>query len=692
MISNPFKTSSIKTKVTTLAVAVFMIGIWIISYLVSENLEKDITRQISEQQLSTATILANQINHDLLERKTTLENLAVKIGTIGLENRAQLQSFLNDRFIIRRDYNVGASILNFDGTVIASVPDTTKRIGMNYRDRAYIAAALDKGTSGVSEILISKLSQNPVFGIAVPIRDAQNKVIGALVGGIDLTKPNFMDKISENRFGKTGYFLLEDQKTRTIITSTDKRRVLQQQLPPGISRLIDRHLQGYEESGITNNSFGVEVLVSAKRIPIANWVMVVSSPTAEAFAPIREMQSRIMMIALVLTVILGAFVWWLLWRELSPIFLTIKKLAILSRLETHSVLVPETGHGEIDELIIAFNHLLTALQERETALEESEFRWKFAIEGTGDGLWDWDIPSNTVYFSKTWKSMLGYDEVDISNSLGEWERLVHPDDLAETMALVQNHLDGKTPAYMSEHRLLCKDGSYKWILDRGLVVSRDEHGKPLRAIGTHADITERKHMEEMIRQQALFDPLTKLPNRRLLADRLGLAMAAGKRSGKHGAVIFLDLDNFKPLNDTHGHDAGDMLLIEVAHRIKNCLRETDTVARMGGDEFVIVLAQLDNNIDTSKQQAQMLAEKIRIELAKVYVLERDNKDGAHMQIEHHCSASIGATLFSGEKTSIDNVLKDADNAMYQAKSLGRNRVCFYDANQTPESQPEEKTR
>lgn len=591
-----------------------------------------------------------------------------------------MQSFLDDRFIIKRDYNVGASILDFDGTVIASVPSKFKRIGINYRDRAFIATALDQGKPAISEILVGRVLQHLAFGIAVPIRDSQGKVIGALAGGIDLTKPNFLDKISENRFGKTGYFLLEDQKSRIIITSTDKRRVLQQQLPPGTNRLIDRHLQGYEESGISTNTFGVEVLASAKRIPIANWVMVVASPTAEAFAPIKEMQSRIITIASLLTLILGAIIWWLLWRELSPIFSTIKKLGILARLETHNVLLPETKDGEIGDLIKAFNLLLIALQQREQALEESEFRWKFAIEGTGDGLWDWDIPDNTVYFSKTWKTMLGYSEGDISNNLSEWERLVHPDDLHNTMIAVQEHLDGKTPAYINEHRLLCKNGSYKWILDRGLVVSRDEQGKPLRAIGTHTDITERKQMEEFIRQQALYDPLTKLPNRRLLVDRLGLAMSTSKRTGNHGALLFLDLDNFKPLNDTYGHEAGDLLLIEVANRIRRCLRETDTVARMGGDEFVIVLAQLDIDKNISKRQAEMLAEKIRTELAKTYALELKDENGKVFIIEHRCTASIGVTLFIDERSFINDILKNADDAMYQAKNAGRNRVCFYDSN------------
>jgi diguanylate cyclase (GGDEF)-like protein/PAS domain S-box-containing protein len=680
MKSNSFKISSIKTRVTALTIAIFIVGIWIISYDISQKLQSDITKQISEQQLSSTALLANQINNDLVERQNTLKNLAEKIGQAGLEDKSQLQSFLNDRFIIRRDYNAGASILDFDGNVIASVPSNIERIGINYRDRDFIAIALDQGKPAISEILVGKVLQRLAFGIAVPIRNSQGKVIGALAGGIDLTKPNFLDKISENRFGKTGYFQLEDQKTRTIITSTDKRRVLQQQSLLGSNQLDDRHLQGFEEISISTNAFGVEVLTSAKQIPIANWLMVVAIPTAEAFAPIKEMQSRILTIAFILTVILGAIIWWLLWRELSPIFSTIKKLAILSRLETHNVLIPETNHGEIDDLIKGFNLLLIALQEREKALEESEFRWKFAIEGTGDGLWDWNIENNTVYFSKTWKSMLGYSEGDISDNLSEWERLVHPDDLADTMNAVKEHLHGKTPAYINEHRLLCKDGSYKWILDRGLVVSRDKYGQPLRAIGTHTDITERKQMEEIIRQQALYDPLTRLPNRRLLVDRLRQAMSTSKRTGNHGALLFLDLDNFKPLNDMHGHEAGDLLLIEVANRIKHCIRETDTVARMGGDEFVVVLAQLDTDNKVSTRQAEKLAEKIRAELSKVYAIEIKNEDGTHVAIEHLCSASIGVTLFIDERTFIEDILRNADDAMYQAKNTGRNRVCFYDSN------------
>ncbi len=677
--SDFFKISSIKTRVTALTLTTFIIGVWGLSYYISNQLQKDLIKQIGEQQSASTALLANQINNDLIEKQRTLESLAAKISQIGLENPAQIQTFLEDRFIIRRDYNAGAAVGNSDGTVVASVPSAIKRIGVNYRDLENIVFTLQTGQPSISKVEIGRVIKVSSFNIAVPVLNHESKVIGVLVGMIDLTKPNFLDRMTQSRYGKSGYYLLEDQRTRTIITSTDKSRVLKPQRPPGADWLVDRHLQGFEETGISVNPNGIKVLVSSKRIPAANWIIVAALPITEAFAPIRQMQMRILWSMVFFTLILGSIIWWLLWRELSPVFATIQKLAALAQSETHNGLLPETNQGEIGELIRAFNRLLAGLHDREKALAESEFRWKFAIEGTGDGLWDWDIPSDTVYFSKNWKQMLGYDDNEISNSLSEWERLIHPEDLAKTLVSVQDHLDGKTPAYSTEHRLLCKDGTYKWILDRGLVVSRDAQGRPLRAIGTHADITERKQMEDLVRQQAFNDALTKLPNRRLLIDRLTLAMSLGKRTHTYGALLFLDLDNFKPLNDTHGHEAGDLLLIEVANRLKGCVRETDTVARMGGDEFVVVLTQLHKDSEISKQETAKLAEKIRAELAKPYILEIKDKNGTDIIVQHHCTASIGVVLFLNEKTHFNDLLRNADDAMYHAKNSGRNRVCFYES-------------
>jgi diguanylate cyclase (GGDEF)-like protein len=210
------------------------------------------------------------------------------------------------------------------------------------------------------------------------------------------------------------------------------------------------------------------------------------------------------------------------------------------------------------------------------------------------------------------------------------------------------------------------------------VLIRSSQGTPLRVVVVSRDVTERMKSEEKIYNLAFYDALTQLPNRRLLSDRLEQAMAASKRSGEHGAVMLLDLDNFKALNDIHGHSMGDALLKEVGRRITTCLRETDTVARFGGDEFVLVLGQLEKDRAESNIQANVVAEKVREILAKPYVLKQQTIGGAESELTYHCSASIGVVLFINHEFSIEDVLKQADIAMYQAKRAGRNSIQYYD--------------
>ena len=196
-------------------------------------------------------------------------------------------------------------------------------------------------------------------------------------------------------------------------------------------------------------------------------------------------------------------------------------------------------------------------------------------------------------------------------------------------------------------------------------------------VGIFSDITLRKIHEENIHKLAFYDPLTKLPNRRLLSERLSNKMTSSKRDNRYGALMFLDLDYFKQLNDTHGHAIGDLLLIEVATRISHCVRETDTVARFGGDEFVVMLGELDTDEKKSATQARVVAEKIRATLATPYVLTLVHEDNSKVTVQHHCSSSIGMVLFVGNTASPEEIIKQADEAMYQAKKSGRNSIRLY---------------
>lgn len=297
------------------------------------------------------------------------------------------------------------------------------------------------------------------------------------------------------------------------------------------------------------------------------------------------------------------------------------------------------------------------------ALRNNEERWKLALESTGDGVWDWHIPSGDEFFSKSLLDMYGLDEADIRNHAVNMNQRTHPDDLHAMRQAQQAHFDGSSATYVNEHRILCKDGSWKWVLTRGMVIARDAQGQPLRMIGTHTDISERKASEATIWQHAHFDALTGLPNRRLMRERLAQELKKCRRDGWQLALLFIDLDRFKEVNDTLGHDRGDQLLAEAARRITACLREVDTVARMGGDEFMVIVTELPQVADLEGVLHKLLAA-----LGAVFQLGLD---------QVFISASIGVTFYPGDALEIEDLLKNADQALYVAKGGGRNRFSFF---------------
>lgn len=283
--------------------------------------------------------------------------------------------------------------------------------------------------------------------------------------------------------------------------------------------------------------------------------------------------------------------------------------------------------------------------------------------------------------NKAFLQTIGYPLEEIP-TLDHWWPLAYPDPTyRQTVAKAwQNNLhDAKSsgkPFVPLEINIQCKDGSVRTFLASAAPLESDYTGSHLVSL---FDVTERKQMEDKVRELAFYDPLTQLPNRRLISDRLGQVMATSMRTGCHGAVMFLDLDNFKPLNDLHGHDVGDQLLIEVANRLKSCIRGTDTVGRFGGDEFLIILSELNANKDSSTTQATIVAEKILSALSVPYQLDVADDNRTRTTVEYRCTASIGVALFLGHEASQEDILKWADSAMYDAKSVGRNSIRFCQA-------------
>jgi diguanylate cyclase (GGDEF)-like protein/PAS domain S-box-containing protein len=335
---------------------------------------------------------------------------------------------------------------------------------------------------------------------------------------------------------------------------------------------------------------------------------------------------------------------------------------------------------EIGTLARHLDHMLDAIEQQRALLHESEAKYRFLADNISDVIWIYNLQRECwEYVSPSVEKLRGYTVEEVLAQ--PMEQVM----TAESYARIRQSGEERARLFLSgeegghiytdEVEQVRRDGSTVWT-EVSTHFTRNDSGE-LILLGVSRDISERKKAEEQIRNLAFYDLLTKLPNRRLLLDRFGQVVAACKRSKRHAALMFIDLDNFKPLNDEHGHDVGDLLLIEVAHRITTCVRKMDTVSRFGGDEFVVMLHELSVEHDVSMQRAMHIAEKIRQTLGEPYRLQVARKEGgAPRVVTHHCTASIGVVLFDQRCESHEDLLRMADDAMYQAKQGGRNQVRF----------------
>ena len=305
-----------------------------------------------------------------------------------------------------------------------------------------------------------------------------------------------------------------------------------------------------------------------------------------------------------------------------------------------------------DNLSRAIRYAL-ARHATELSLRDSEKRYSLALAGARDAIWDWDLVSDQIYFSPRWADMLGLTPQEISTQPDDWFRRVHPQDQKTYERSLRAHLSGEAEHFEIEIRVLDCEGHHIWVLVRGMAV-RDEQGRAVRIAGSLSDVTSRKGTEEMLAHEALHDDLTGLPNRNLFLDRLELAIRQHRRDHERKfAVIFLDMDRFKMVNDTFGHDVGDKLLIEFSNRLATFLRPGDSVARLGGDEFAILLMEI-----SGLGEATRVAERIHEQISNKF--EVDGK-------ELFASASIGIALSDSKYEHSSDLLRDADQAMYRSK-------------------------
>jgi PAS domain S-box-containing protein len=716
---------SLKVRVTVFTLVIFIASIWTVVIYASGALRSDMQRFLGEQQFSTVSVIAQDINENLSERKLALEAIAKLLPPSMARGPAALQTELQQRPLLEILFNGGAFVTGPDGTAIAGIPLSAGRTGTNYLDREVISKPLKDNVTVIGPPTMGKKLGAPVFSIATPIHDAQGKVIGALVGVVNLGHASFLDKITEGKYGQTGGFLLIDRQHKVIVTASVKSRILKPVLAPGVHVMHDQYMAGYEGFGTAVNPQGVLELTAAKSVPIAGWFVASTLPAAEAFAPVDTLLQRLLLSAALATLLAGALTWWLLTRMLqtqfAPMLTASRAIASQATADQPPASLPVVNKDEIGELIGSFNLLIDALAKREQSLKDNEAfkasilnslnaeiavvdrhgvilavndRWqRFSSDNslspgepaphTGVGVsylavcglvdisesagaaaglqavlsgqapsfqcdYRCDSPSQARWFSML-VVPLGQDanrgavitHTDITTRKQAEEKLQLAAnvfasaregiiitnaqgliiDVNDAFTLITGYSRaealGQNPRMLSSGRQdknlyermwqsLLEQGHWSgelWnrrksgeVLAELITISavRDAQGITQQYVGMFSDITAMKTQQHQLERFAHFDALTELPNRVLLADRLQQAMSQALRRSQQLAVVYLDLDGFKAINDHHGHQAGDAVLMAVAQRMKQVLREGDTLARIGGDEFVAVLIDLED--------------------------------------------------------------------------------------------------
>ena len=652
--------NSLKARITLLTLGIALLVFLSLMLFAGQTLRPLLKELLSAQQFTTVSLVAAEINEALAFRLKSLDKRAKRLTPAALASGTIDQALLDESFNDANVFNGGIIVIDAQGDVLAESQMSARRRGVNVKDRDYFQSVMAQGKSNISPPLADKKSQRPIVVMSVPARDAQDRVIGVLAGIIDLSLPNFMDRITENRYGRTGETFLVVPQTRTIVSTSDKKRVMEVLPAPGVSPWIDQFMAGYEGSTVTVNPHGLEVLVSVRQVPIAGWYASVILSTNEAYAPLYEVRRIVILILIPLAcLVIVGLIWWMLRRQLAPLMEATSTLTTLATSNQPLVPLPITRHDEVGALIGGFNHLLDTLAQRQHALQESKEKLLLmasVFTHASEAIMITAVDGSIIDINEAFTHITGYSRGEVR---GKNPRLLKSGrQSAEFYRTMWKRIatEGEWHGEIWNQR---KNGDvYAAMLTISAV--RDGAGKVGHYVALSSDISQIKAHEEQLEQIAHFDALTKLPNRLLLGDRMHQALIQAKRRGQSLAVVFLDLDGFKAVNDQHGHDAGDHLLVEIAGLMKQALREGDTLARLGGDEFVAVLLDVSDIKVCEPMLNRLLAaaaQPVRFGDALLQV-----------------SASMGVTFYpQAMGVEADQLLRQADQVMYQAKLTGKNR-------------------
>ncbi|MDP2795042.1 MAG: EAL domain-containing protein [Sulfurisoma sp.] len=782
MIHKPL--SSLQVRVTLTVVMLVLVGLWAFALIVADRQESRLRQLLATEQSASLAYIAESLDGVVRLRLDALAQVVPSIPLAQLGDRAALTETLRSRPVLQGLFNSGIIVARPDGNgAFADYPPLPGRGEANFSGLDSFRNALFQGRTTMSKPFLGRFLDKPVIAFATPLYAPDKSVAAVLIGITTLDAPNFLDLVGKRRPAAAGDLLVAAPGHGIFVTGSDPSFMLRPMPSADDHPLVGHIKAGFEGTLVAASpDDGVERLMSVRRVPAADWVVVARLPAKDAFASVRENSRFVFSGAAGLSLLIGFLAAYFLRRALGPLGQAAAMLDAISQGQASLSPLPVRRQDEVGRLMESFNRLQERLTRESAALRDSEAHLNRAQAVAHIGSWHLDLGHKLLHWSPETYRIFGVKPgTPVSYEI--FLELVHPDDRDAVDHAWRAAVAGAS--YDVEHRIVVDDG-IKWVQERSelefdaggrllhgvgtvlditgrkqaedrlrlagsvfenthegvtiadaagnildvnpafceitgysreevlgrnprilnsgrqgpefyeamwqailgrgywrgeiwnrrkdgdiypefLTVSavRDAHGAVSHFVGVFSDITQLKQHERRLERMAHYDALTGVPNRVLLADRMHQAIAQTLRAGHLMAVCYLDLDNFKPVNDTHGHEAGDRLLVEMAQRLKDCLRGGDTVARLGGDEFVLLLPELEQI-----EECEAVLGRVLEAAARPVIVA-----GQSVNV----SASIGLTLFPFDDADPDTLLRHADQAMYQAKQAGRNRYHLFDA-------------
>jgi diguanylate cyclase (GGDEF)-like protein/PAS domain S-box-containing protein len=645
---------SIKDRVA-LAVALLFVAVLVAASTIEMRLlEADFARIVGEQQASLVGRVAGEIDSKFEAGAGGLSATAALMDERDLADPQQFRRQLAERPLLMALFD-DLLLQDAAGILVSDYPQLAGRVGIDASDRAYFRDVMSSRKTVISEPFISRTRREPIVQIATPINARDGRTAGVLVGVIRLYRPNFLGALGDERIGKSGYFTVLTRSADPVyVVHPDHERILKGRRSGGSQAVADAIATGFEGSAQGVSSQGVPTLYTSRKLRNVPWVLIAAAPTAEVYAPLLEAQRRLWIVAALSAALVLPLVWLIVRRLLAPLQVLRQSMIGLREDSGEFVPIPVNRTDEVGALTRQFNELMVARQGAERGRRESEERLRLIADNVPALISYLNADLRLEFVNSCFREWFGFNPAEM---VGLRADQVFPDEeyRSTVMPRLATALTGHATTF--ERTLATQQGER--AVRTSFFPRKNAAGDVVGIYHLSTDITADRKLQADLHRLARRDSLTGVHNRLSFMEILPQAVARTARQHSWMALLFVDLDHFKEVNDAKGHAAGDDLLAVVAERLTSCVRMTDTVARLGGDEFTVILEGL-----SAPEEAAVIAAKI------VRAIEQPIPTRAGP-----CSigASVGIAASRGEAVDPEALLKRADAASYAAKNAGRGR-------------------